>query len=321
MGDVKQSRLNPEHIQELVALPALRKRWHEQQTITPEAELETDWTSLARAMSSLPAGVQRGITKHVVGMCGVGKFKLQWGSADSAACPCCGKFEDHLHVPRCMAPSASAEWERRTATLDQWLDTQVTDPAIKHAILHLLQGVCDPSLPCSRLVPVRLRRAFLSQQRIGRAFLSQQRIGYQGLLEGRLSVQWAALQEQYLQSRGSQRSPTLWVSRLSHQLILLGFHMWEHRNSVQHSEDNVQLRERSRLVNDGIHSQCDMGPTDLPKVVQRMLAVKRRTVLNKPLVDREEWLKLVRMERTAYGRALAPQRRILHRFFHPAQAP
>ncbi|CAJ1951475.1 unnamed protein product, partial [Cylindrotheca closterium] len=311
IGDVKQSRLNPEHIQELVALPALRKRWHERQTITPEAELETDWTSLARAMSSLPAGVQRRTTKHVVGMCGVGKFKVRWGSADSAACPCCGEFEDHLHVPRCMAPSASAEWDRRTVTLDQWLDAQVTDPAIKHAILHLLQGVRDPSLPSSWVVPARLCSAFLSQQCID----------YQGLLEGRLSVQWAALQEQYLESQGSQRSPTLWVSRLLHQLILLGFHMWEHRNSVQHLEDNVQLRERSRLLNDGIHSQFDMGPIDLPKVVQRMLAVKRRTVLNTPLVDREEWLKLVRMERTAYRRALAPQRRILHRFFHPAQVP
>ncbi|CAJ1943729.1 unnamed protein product [Cylindrotheca closterium] len=241
IGDVKQSLLNPEQVQELVAPPALRKRWHDRQTITPEAELETDWTSLARAMSSLPAGVQRWTTKHVVGMCGIGKFKVRWGSADSAACPCCGEFEDHLHVPRCMAPSASAEWERQTATLDQWLDTQVTDPATKHAVLHLLQGVSDPSLPCSRLVPVRLRPAFLSQQRIG----------YQCLLEGRLSVQWpwAALQEQDLQSRGSQRSPALWISRLSHQLILLGFHMWEHRNSVQHSEDNVQLRERSHLVN------------------------------------------------------------------------
>ena len=75
------------------------------------------------------------------------------------------------------------------------------------------------------------------------------------------------------------------------------------------------------LVNDGIHSQFDMGPNDLPKVVQRMLSVKRRTVLNKPLVDREEWLKLVRMERTAHRRALAPQRSSLHRFFHPDQAP
>ena len=99
--------------------------------------------------------------------------------------------------------------------------------------------------------------------------------------------------------------------------------MWEHRNSVQHSEDNVHLCERSRPVNDGIHSQFDMGLTDLPKVVQRMLLVKRRTVLNKPLVDRKELLKLVRMalERTAHRCALAPQRSILRRFFHPDQAP
>ncbi|CAJ1938568.1 unnamed protein product [Cylindrotheca closterium] len=259
-------------------------------------------------MRSLPAGVQRWTTKHVVGMCGVGKFKVRWGYDTSAACPCCGEFKDHLHVPRCRAPSASAEWDRQTVALDLWLDTQVTDPAIKHALLSLLKGVCDPSLPSIRMVPGGLSSAFRSQQRIG----------YQGLLEGRLSRQWAPLQEEYLQSRGSQRSPTLWASRLSHQLILLGFQLWEHRNSVQHSEDNVQLQERSQQVNDGIHNQFDMGPTDLPKVVQRMLSVKRRTVLNKPLVDREEWLKLVRMERTAYRRALAPQRRILHRFFHPA---
>ncbi|CAJ1967895.1 unnamed protein product, partial [Cylindrotheca closterium] len=156
IGDVKQSRLNPEQVQELVALPALRKRWHEGQMITTAAEVETDWISLARAMSSLPAGVQRWTTKHVMGMCGVGKFKVWWGAADSAACPCCGEFKDHLHVPRCTAPSASVEWERWTASLDQWLDTQVTDPAIKHAILYLLQGVCDPPLPRSRMVPVRL---------------------------------------------------------------------------------------------------------------------------------------------------------------------
>ncbi|CAJ1937063.1 unnamed protein product [Cylindrotheca closterium] len=261
-------------------------------------------------MRSLPAGVQRWTTKHVMGMCGVGKFKVRWGSETSAACPCCGEFEDHLHVPRCRAPSASAAWDRLTLALAQWLDTQVTDPAIKHSILLLLQGVRDPSLPSLRVVPDRLHRAFRSQQRIG----------YQGLVEGRLSRLWAPVQEEYLQSKGSQRSPSLWVSRLSHQLLLLGFQIWEHRNSVQHSEDNVQLHERSPQVNNGIHSQFDIGSTDLPKVVQRLLSVKRRTVLNKPLVDREEWLKLVKMERTAYRRALAPQRRILYRFFHP-QAP
>ncbi|CAJ1938570.1 unnamed protein product [Cylindrotheca closterium] len=38
IGGVKQSRLDPDYIQELVELPALRKRWHEKLTVTPEAE-------------------------------------------------------------------------------------------------------------------------------------------------------------------------------------------------------------------------------------------------------------------------------------------
>ncbi|CAJ1967468.1 unnamed protein product [Cylindrotheca closterium] len=35
IGGVKQSRLDPDYIQELVALPALRKRWREKLTVTP----------------------------------------------------------------------------------------------------------------------------------------------------------------------------------------------------------------------------------------------------------------------------------------------
>ncbi|CAJ1935624.1 unnamed protein product [Cylindrotheca closterium] len=160
--------------------------------------------------------------------------------------------------------------------------------AIKHAILLLIQGVRDPSLPSLRGVPGCLCRAFCSQQCIG----------YQGLLEGRLSCQWAPCRKNTYSCMGGS-SPTLWVSHLSHQLILMGFQMWEHWNLVQHLEDNVQLREHSRQVNDGIHSQFDMGPTNLPKVAQRMLLVKRRAVLNKPSKDWEEWRKLVKMEHTA----------------------
>ncbi|CAJ1970317.1 unnamed protein product [Cylindrotheca closterium] len=247
IGDVKQSRLDPDYIQELVALPR------------PTQEV-------ARETHGHPRG-------------GVGNRLDQSGSGHAIS-PCGRPTLDHK--ARGGGPGFMAG--------------------------HPSDRSGDPSLPSIRVVPGRLRSAFRSQQCIG----------YQGLLEGRLSRQWAPLQEEYLQSRRSQRSPTLWASRLSHQLILLGFQLWEHRNLVQHSEDNVQLQERSQQVNDGIHNQFDMGPTDLPKVVQRMLSVKRRTVLHKPLVDREEWLKLVRMERTAYRRALAPQRRILHRFFHPA---
>ncbi|CAJ1935339.1 unnamed protein product [Cylindrotheca closterium] len=92
--------------------------------------------------------------------------------------------------------------------------------------------------------------------------------------------------------------------------------MWEQRNSVQHSDDNVQLRERHSTVNEGIHSQFDMGPDDLPKEIQPMLTCRRR-VLRKSLVDKEEWLKLLRQERRDFRRSMKAQRRSLRTIFSP----
>ncbi|CAJ1947444.1 unnamed protein product [Cylindrotheca closterium] len=92
--------------------------------------------------------------------------------------------------------------------------------------------------------------------------------------------------------------------------------MWEQRNSVQHSDDNVQLCERHSTVNEGIHSQFDMGLDDLPKEIRPMLTSRRR-VLRKSLVDKEEWLKLLRQERRDFRRSMKAQRRSLRTIFSP----
>ncbi|CAJ1929274.1 unnamed protein product, partial [Cylindrotheca closterium] len=271
-----------------------------------ENESEIAWDTMGRAMRSLPAGLQRWSTKHCVGMCGTGKFKVLWGLETSAACPRCGDFEDHLHVPRCSAASATAEWDRRTAAFSAWLDLQLTGPSIKIAILQLLQGVHTPPL-----FPPRP-----NSSSVWPAFLAQQVIGSQGLLEGRIASSWLPLQQQYYDKIRCRRSVSLWASRLSQQLISIGFYMWEQRNSVQHSDDNVQLRERHSTVNEGIHSQFDMGPDDLPKEIQPMLTCRRR-VLRKSLVDKEEWLKLLRQERRDFRRSIKAQRRSLRTIFSP----
>ncbi|CAJ1945364.1 unnamed protein product [Cylindrotheca closterium] len=306
VADTKQSRLDPQFIQESVTLPALRSRWRDKGTISAEAESEIAWDTIGRAMRSLPAGLQRWSTKHCVGMCGTGKFKVLWGLETSAACPRRGDFEDHLHVPRCRAALATAEWDRCTAAFSAWLDLQLTGPSIKIAILQLLQGVRTPPSFPPRTISSSVRPAFLAQQVIGS----------QGLLEGRIASSWLPLQQQHYDEIRCRRSVSLWASRLSQQLISIGFYMWEQRNSVQHLDDNVQLRERHSTVNEGIHSQFDMGPDDLPKEIQPMLT-SRRLVLRKSLVDKEEWLTLLRQERRDFRRSMKAQRRSLRTIFSP----
>ncbi|CAJ1940184.1 unnamed protein product [Cylindrotheca closterium] len=120
-------------------------------------------------------------------MCGTGKFKVLWGLETLAACPRCGNFKDHLHVPRCRAALATAEWDRRTAAFSTWLDLQLTGPSIKTAILQLLHGVRTPtSSPLMTITPS-----------VRPAFLAQQVIGSQGLLEGRIASSWLPLQQQH----------------------------------------------------------------------------------------------------------------------------
>ena len=130
-------------------------------------------------MRNLPPTLQRWITKHSVGMCGVGKFLKIWGEENHSGCPLCGANEDHLHVPRCPHPKAKNHWDHCIHHFAAWMDTQQTAPAIKQAILEILKEIRQPSRPVPRLYPPA----------VDSAFRSQRCIGCQGLLEGRLSSQ------------------------------------------------------------------------------------------------------------------------------------
>ena len=87
--------------------------------------------------------------------------------------------------------------------------------------------------------------------------------------------------------------------------------MCEHRNSIKHSDLSLQAQERIRQVDAEIHSQFDMGTSDLPPLVRQSLSGDRRRVLRKSLVDKEVWLRYIRAERVAQRRSLRAQRKML----------
>jgi len=312
VGGVKQAQLDPALLQEHFALPALRQRWLQRSAISPEAEAAVDWPSLGRAMRNLPPKLQRWRAKHSVGMCGVVKFLKIWGDENHSGRPLCGEHEDHLHVPRCPHPKAKRHWDHCIRRFSAWTDTQRTAPAIKQGILEILKEIRQPPPPS---------RSWSFSPAVATPFRSQRCIGCQGLLEGRLSSKWLPLQQSYLRSFHGRRSASLWASRMSQQLIQIGFSMWEHRNSIKHSDLSLQAQARIRQVDDAIHSQFDMGTADLPRDIRPLLFGDRRRVLRKSLADKETWLKLIRVERRAQRCSLRSQRRILRDFFHRPGAP
>lgn len=87
--------------------------------------------------------------------------------------------------------------------------------------------------------------------------------------------------------------------------------MWLHCNSIKHSEQSSQNIALSDEVNEGIRAQFNMGVCGLHKDFHKMLHCGLHKVLARSLVDRQEWLKLVSMKRTALHRPLTPQRTVM----------
>ena len=196
INGIKQQALSKVRLMELVALPRLRKRWSDRQTITRNVEEEVDWATVAKAMKGLRPGLQRWITKHSEGMCGVGRWLRRWKWSTHDKCPICGVPDETAHhVPRCPDTRAAKAWAEQIDVLAAWLSSHKTDPELSRIILHFLDRIRSPT---ARVIHVsQPYRAVLDSQLI---------IGPQGLLEGRLSRLFRPLQDQFYHRTGNYLS-------------------------------------------------------------------------------------------------------------------
>jgi hypothetical protein len=64
-----------------------KQYWLTKDHISEQAIQSTNWEAIDQAMSETPRSRRVFLTKHVVGMCGVGKFMVQWKQRASVACP------------------------------------------------------------------------------------------------------------------------------------------------------------------------------------------------------------------------------------------
>ena len=115
---------------------------------------------------------------------------------------------------------------------------------------------------------------------------------------------------------GFRASGRRWAARLSAQIVMLGFHLWQHRNARQHSDANHQLRFRHRNVNLGIKEPFALGRVDLPQHAAQMLTRPCQEILKLPLIDKEQWCKLIQRERAHERRTFDRQRSNFYTFTH-----
>jgi hypothetical protein len=125
-------------IYDIVHAEEAKKYWLSKERISPEGYNSTNWDALGKAMEESSRAKCIFVSKHVVGMCGVGKFMVRWKQRDNPNCPRCGLFEDAPHAWKCKGCEADSIWKESLGKVDEWLTSVQTDPDIQEAILAYL---------------------------------------------------------------------------------------------------------------------------------------------------------------------------------------
>jgi len=101
----------PECLYDQAPLPKAQTFWSNKKSLNTNIMQYIDWTVIKRARKMSNQYINRFISKHTVGMCGVGKFLVQWKESDDPSCPRCGAFEDSSHICHCNGKGADTVWQ------------------------------------------------------------------------------------------------------------------------------------------------------------------------------------------------------------------
>jgi hypothetical protein len=116
------------------------------------------------------------------------------------------------------------------------------------------------------------------------------------LIEGWISFEWAATQEEYYKFLGSRRTGRRWVIALIKKLWQIA---WEHRNNVLHEQENDVLQKESEQLNRRIRTLFFRSLSILRRTPDGyLLKTPLSALVDKPLVYRQEWERKVKLALT-----------------------
>ena len=135
ISGVKQTKKFADNIHDFIGGEALCTYWEENGQLPPHSTANVDWDATDLAMRNSPQSRRRWVTKHVVGMCGVGKWMKRWKKKPTDECPRCSQPEDAQHVWLCAHPTANEVWKSALQKLDAWMLKSKTLPIIHTLII------------------------------------------------------------------------------------------------------------------------------------------------------------------------------------------
>jgi hypothetical protein len=188
----------------------------------------------------------------------------------------------------CDQVDALSLWNTALLDLDRWMVSVQTDPDIREIIIHNLSNWPTGLHPHNPLD----RKTFL-------AFDQQCDIGWNVMIEGWITFEWAATQEEYYKFLGSWRTGRRWVIALIKKLWQIAWDLWQHHNNVLHEQENDVAQKESEQLNRRIRTLFFRSLSILRRTPDGyLLKTSLSALVDKPLIYRQEWERKVKLALT-----------------------
>ena len=117
------------------------------------------------------------------------------------------------------------------------------------------------------------------------------------IMWGFLHKSWDKIMEKHL--KGSRKSSTRWLARLSNRIWEITEDQWKHRNDIEHGEDkeNARSKQINTDMNIEIDRLFDSAPPlrQLPVTSRHFFGKGRKWRKNRKIRDKKKWIRDVKI--------------------------
>ena len=192
----------------------------------------------------MTCATNRWACKWLTGFCEIGTMLVIYKHQKHSICPrCLADNETVEHVLKCQDAQATILWNEELDNIKKWILDNKGCPEMAEPIVAGLQA-----WRCN--VPFDTHGTF--SPLLQTAITQQNRIGWKSFIEGFWANKWKQHQEAYLLSIKSQRSGSLWISKLQQRIWHIAWKLWDQRNNVLHSDGLTIHRYETDLIDQEI---------------------------------------------------------------------
>ena len=243
-------------------------------------------------MKRIPLGQRRWLLKHATGHCAVGRMMERRNHQDHSRCPRCNADnETTLHIILCPATTANEQWLSCIFKLLRWMSSHHTHPLLQSQLIDFIHTWYRTGLT---------PRYHASSDPIQQALGQQASIGMFNLFLGRVANQITELQHVFLLTQETQMTGDSWTAGLIVQLWDISRKMWDHRNSIKHSNENPDLLKTIADLVEEVEAQLALGSNTLLPNDRHLVQHPLRKFQGKTKAHLHQWLHSVTLGRQAY---------------------